>query len=184
MLREQSQSPSTLPPVERPSPPPVYAAPAAVAGAQGRSMGRGPGGERLVSYQPTTMTPASAPSSLPVGFAQQAATIQFNSGSSSLDARDRSVLRDLAQLWRQRGGRLYVVGHASGTGSGNALEAAQINERISQRRAESVASALARYGVPRTALVVSAVGASQPQYAEVRATGIAGNQRVEIYFVN
>jgi len=59
-----------------------------------------------------------------------------------------------------------------------------VNFNVSLNRANAVASELVRQGVPSEAVFVAAMSDSQPLYYEVMPAGDAGNQRVEIHFVN
>ena len=51
-------------------------------------------------------------------------------------------------------------------------------------RANVVARELVRLGIPAQAVFVVALSDSKPLFYEVMPAGDAGNQRVEIYFVN
>lgn len=127
---------------------------------------------------PVTATPGAAPAGM-VG------VIHFAHASISLDGRDRQILRQVAQLWRERGGRLRLVGHASSrTDPLDAQRHAEVNLRISRQRAEAVAAELRQAGVPSDALLVEAVGDRGRVYHEFMTTGEAGNRRVEIYLQN
>jgi len=59
-----------------------------------------------------------------------------------------------------------------------------VNFNVSLNRANAVARELVRQGVPSEAVFVAAMSDSQPLYYEVMPAGDAGNQRVEIRFVN
>ena len=114
---------------------------------------------------------------------RMAATIQFANGSSSLNDRDRRILRDVSVLQRQRGGKVTVIGHAShrtrnmGTDMHN-----RVNQQISRDRADAVARELIRLGVAAGDIQVSAMSDSRPLYYEFMPSGEAGNRRTEIYF--
>jgi outer membrane protein OmpA-like peptidoglycan-associated protein len=56
---------------------------------------------------------------------------------------------------RQNGHRIHVIGYTDTTGS------RKYNQRLSQRRAEAVADALAAQGVPRSAIAVQRRGEDQ-----------------------
>lgn len=114
--------------------------------------------------------------------ATRVATIQFADGSARLDADARQVLGQVAKLQGEKGGTLRVVGHASmRTKPMDPDRHAKVNEEISIARANAVAQQLARLGVKREAIVVSARGDADPAYYEVMETGEAGNRRAEIY---
>ena len=164
------------------------------AGAAGRTVGRGPGGERIISYSPSGpagQAPGTAYGTAAYGGAygtagtgEPIATIQFASGSSALSGGDRAILREVARVWNRQGGTVQVVGHASAdAASTDPGRSAAINQQVSEQRAWTVAEALAAYGVPRDRIVATGAGASLPRYLETRPTGEAGNRRVEILFV-
>jgi outer membrane protein OmpA-like peptidoglycan-associated protein len=112
------------------------------------------------------------------------AVVYFSNGSSRLSARAMEVLRQAAQIQRQWGGRLSVVGHASSrTAVVSYAQHMAINQRLSQARANAVARALVRLGTASDAIGVSAVGSERPIFDESMPTGEAGNRRVEIYLV-
>jgi len=86
-------------------------------------------------------------------------------------------------LQRESGGRpLVVVGHASSrTRDMNPSKHRNVNLRLSQNRANKVARALRRLGIPGQAVQIQAVGDAQPVYYEVMPSGEAGNRRADIY---
>ena len=99
----------------------------------------------------------------------------------SLD-RAMSVLKDVALIQQQQGGRIRLVGHASERTAAVAMgEHDAINQKMSIARANSVARALIGFGAPQGTISVSAVGAQQPVYYEFMPTGEAGNRRVEVF---
>lgn len=110
------------------------------------------------------------------------ATIQFAVGSSSLDGKDRQVLRKVVALQKRYGGSLRVVGHASShTADMSWSRHDAANEKVSEDRARSVSRALMDMGVSGRSIYVGAVSDSQPLYEEVMPSGEAGNRRAEIY---
>ena len=119
------------------------------------------------------------------GGGQLAAIIFFGHGSSDLDARDRSVLRDVAALHQQRGGRLRIVGHASSRTRNTTPDEHQIaNFDMSLVRAEAVQAELLALGVAVEAMTAEALGDAEPVYHEFMPSGEAGNRRVEIFLEN
>jgi len=111
-----------------------------------------------------------------------AGIIYFAHGSASLNATDRSVLRDIVALSRERNARIRVIGHASArTGTVDPVEHRIANLEVSQRRAEAVTAALVRFGSKRDGIRTEARADSLPVYHEFMPTGEAGNRRVEIF---
>ncbi len=108
--------------------------------------------------------------------------IQFRDGSVIVDAGDRSILREISELHQQRGGRIRVVGHASGRlKSSDPARHRLANFELSLGRARNVALAMMELGVDPEILQVVAASASEPAYEEWSPTGEAGNRRVEIF---
>lgn len=119
------------------------------------------------------------------GPGQLAAIIFFPHGSSELDQRGRSILRDLAALRQQRGGSLRVVGHASSrTRNATPDEHQLANFDMSLIRANAVKEELLRLGVEPEAVRAEAIGDAEPVYHEFMPSGEAGNRRVEIFLEN
>jgi outer membrane protein OmpA-like peptidoglycan-associated protein len=113
------------------------------------------------------------------------ASIRFEAGSSKLSSGDRRILRQVVSAYRQRGGGIRVEGHASSrTRNMDQVQHHVVNLNVSLSRANAVARELVRQGVPPQAVFVVAMSDSKPLYYEVMPAGDAGNQRVEIYFVN
>lgn len=112
------------------------------------------------------------------------AVIQFPFGSSALGSRDRSVLRQVADIQARQGGFIKVVGHSSQFTENMPQDRHMlVNFTTSVARAEAVARALRDEGVPPEVIDVSAVGDREPLYLEVMPSGEAGNRRVEIFLV-
>lgn len=112
----------------------------------------------------------------------QVAQIQFGHGSSNLVSSDNNVLSQVAQAWRQTGGILRIIGHASMRTANMTLEEHMaINRQVSERRASAVVSELVALGVNPDAIFVGADGSADPRYYEGIPAGEAGNRRVEIF---
>jgi outer membrane protein OmpA-like peptidoglycan-associated protein len=113
---------------------------------------------------------------------QPVGMIYFRDGSAKLSSDDRKVLRQIADMHKQYGGVVRVIGHASmRTGSMDYASHQKANQRISEARAKAVARQLQRYGVPQAAIQTTAVGDTQPIYAEMMPNGEAANRRAEVY---
>lgn len=127
-------------------------------------------------------TGGGGPSAVQAG--QRVAVVYFRHGSHRLVARDRRVLRRVAELYRERGGRLRVVGHASSrTATLDPIAHRMANLDISLKRAEAVADALVAMDVERADIRVEARANREPVYHEFMPTGEAGNRRAEVYLV-
>ena len=112
----------------------------------------------------------------------QAATLRFPRGSAKLNAKHRSILREVVTTYREHGGTLRVIGHASGrTRNLDPAIREKVNLRISFDRANAVAKELVRLGVRSDKLFVGGRSDREPVYHEFMPAGEAGNQRAEIY---
>ncbi len=140
-------------------------------------------GTAPVVAAPTIAAPAIA--ALPPVGTQLVAVIYFGHSSSRLDGKDRTVLRDVVALRRQRGGTIRVVGHASAhTGVTDQITHDLANFEMSLKRANSVAAELIALGAARDQVRAEARSDKQPIYHEFMSTGQAGNRRVEIFLEN
>lgn len=132
---------------------------------------------------------ASAPAGTlggPSGVAgERVATIRFEMGSAKLDEGERRQIAEIARNFRARGGAIRVEGHASSrTKDMRPVQHSIVNFEVSLSRANAVASELIRQGVPAGSVFVAAMSDSDPIFYEVMPAGEAGNQRVEVFFVN
>ena len=128
----------------------------------------------------------AVPRTLPTGFgrAVRLATIQYGHGSANLDRRDVDILRQVADIQREFGGMLQIIGHASHrVATRDPLSAQLANFNMSLSRANGVAQALMEMGIGAEAISVEAQSDGIPIYAETAPTGEAGNRRVEIFLV-
>jgi len=110
------------------------------------------------------------------------ATIQFANGSADLDSRDRTILRNVVALQRERGGVIRIVGHASSrTANMDPVNHKLVNYEVSNERAEMVAKTLSQMGARAQDIVIVAKADANPLYYEVMPSGEAGNRRTEVY---
>ncbi len=135
-------------------------------------------GLRYALFQPA---PAPAPVAAPVqSVAPAPATARtylvfFDFNRADLTGRAREIIGEAAQNSRRvQSTRIEVAGHADRSGS------PQYNQRLSQRRAEAVASELVSRGVNRSDIGVTAFGESQPLVQTADGVREPQNRRVEI----
>ena len=135
-------------------------------------------GLRYALFQPA---PAVAPVAAPVQPVAPAPTtartylVFFDFNRADLTGRAREIIGEAAQnLRRVQSTRIEVAGHADRSGS------PQYNQRLSQRRAEAVASELVARGVNRGDIGVTAFGESRPLVATADGVREPQNRRVEI----
>jgi len=106
-----------------------------------------------------------------------AAIIRFGDGSSTLGATERDIVRQLAAIHAERGGKIRLVGHASRpAGSMETTNQQLVNFNISLDRATAVAEELIRLGVPSNEVVVEAAGDNQAS------ADAAQDRRVDVLF--
>ena len=99
-------------------------------------------------------------------------------------ARRHFAVREAVAVFRAGGGNgtIKVVGHASSRTPNMTVERhLEVIFQKSQARANAVAQALIRAGVPASKVIVEAVGDSQPIFYESMPKGEAGNRRAEIF---
>ncbi len=135
--------------------------------------------ERTQLRLPEVPVTAAPPGAAAIGLV---GVIYFAHGSARLDANDRSVLRDIVALQRERGGVIRVVGHASAhTEVMGQVKHRLTNFEISLERANAVAAQIVALGADKGQVRAEAKGDTQPVYHEFMPTGEAGNRRVEIF---
>ncbi|HEX9835569.1 MAG TPA: OmpA family protein [Alphaproteobacteria bacterium] len=115
------------------------------------------------------------------GTAIRVATVRFNSGSARLGANDERALQRVAALYRSRGGRVTIVGHASGEGRTASVRHEMANLAVSMDRAVAVARALERYGVPGDRIEITALSDNDPVAREMGPAGEAANRRADVF---
>lgn len=109
-------------------------------------------------------------------------TIYFDNGSSAVDAKYNAALRKVAKMVKENNASVVVYGHASSrTRDTDPVSHKMANFKASAERAQSVAAALKRAGVPASKITVEALSDSQPAYLEVMPEGERLNRRAEIY---
>jgi outer membrane protein OmpA-like peptidoglycan-associated protein len=105
--------------------------------------------------------------------------LQFPSGSAELPERDLPTLDRVTELlkqWPDLSAR--VEGHTDSLGS------AEVNQSLSQQRAESVMQALVRRGIDAGRLSARGYGAERPIASNATDAGRSENRRVEIYVIH
>lgn len=120
----------------------------------------------------------------PAGPAAEAAPtiVFFRHDSAALSAEAKRQIGQIAAAYKEEGGRIRVVGHASQRTKDMPVEKHMlVNFRVSANRAGAVAKELMRLGVDPLALTIDAVGDAQPAFLEAMPAGETGNRRVEIF---
>ena len=112
------------------------------------------------------------------------ATINFNSGSSSLNRDGYKKIMKVLKLANERDAIVKIVGHASTrTKDMDILKHKMVNFIISDKRAQAVASVFVKNKFPLDKLITEAVSDSKPLFHEVMPAGTNANQRTEIYLI-
>jgi outer membrane protein OmpA-like peptidoglycan-associated protein len=102
------------------------------------------------------LAPAAKPQPPEAAAAIKLAEIRFPAGATRLTAGDRPIVAKIAALYRQRPGPLRIVGFA-GNGGGAARQLASF--RTALDRAQAVAAALAKAGIPAAKIKIEAAPA-------------------------
>jgi outer membrane protein OmpA-like peptidoglycan-associated protein len=126
-----------------------------------------------------------APTITATGYQSLVAIIRFDSGSSVLDADDRRIVKELAEAYRERGGRIRLAGYASRDhGGADDTDEMLINFNMSVDRAVAVADELVRQGVASDNIEIDAKGDAASVQVASGELDEAGQRRVEVYFTN
>jgi outer membrane protein OmpA-like peptidoglycan-associated protein len=158
--------------------PAVPAVPAA-AGSRGVT----PSGDVVANLDGVPGTPAGMSAAMNGGV-PPTAVIYFPGDSTGLPAAARAKVREAVAAFRAGGGAgsIKVIGHASSrTGNMTVERHLEVIFQKSQARANAVAQALIKAGVPADKVQIEAVGDSQPIYYESMPKGEEGNRRAEIF---
>ena len=150
------------------------------------ALGAGTSRSATAQFAPQPQVPGTASSGVALANGgAPAAMVRFKAGSAQLTGATRQQVRQVVGMFRERGGAIRVEGHASSrTRNMDPVQHHLVNFNVSLNRANAVANELIRQGVPPESVFVAAMSDSQPLFYEVMPAGDAGNQRVEIHFVN
>ena len=101
-------------------------------------------------------------------------SVQFAFDSAALDGTAKGILREAATMLNAQSGTIYVDGHTCSVGTD------QYNQRLSERRANSVRNYLIEQGVPANRLIARGFGESRPKYSNATEETRKLNRRVEL----
>lgn len=103
----------------------------------------------------------------------QGRVIEFASGSESLTAQWKTTVDELSAALQGNDTQLQIVGHTDNIGD------AEINQALSQRRAESIKAAMVKKGIDAARISTTGFGADKPIASNDTADGRQRNRRIE-----
>ncbi len=112
----------------------------------------------------------------------RADTFYFENGSSVLGSEYKDNIARIAKEAKANNADVIVYGYASSrTRNTDAATHKLANFKVSSERAQNVAAALRKAGVPASKIVVEALSDTAPAYQEVMPEGERLNRRAEVY---
>ncbi len=110
------------------------------------------------------------------------AVVYFPHDSDQVGKSDREALEEVVALYKERGGRLRLVGHSSGqAGTDDEVAQRMVNLDLSLKRANAVATTLVDLGAEKDKLLIEAKADSEPASDDANVGGEGNNRRVEIF---
>jgi OmpA-OmpF porin, OOP family len=159
----------TPPPAPVVTPPPEPATPPATGG----SGTGGSGMEKLRVNDASGLREAFNGPNATQGFVLDG--VEFQTGSARLTAKGEKMVDELGGLMKEKdGSRVSITGYTDSTGS------ADVNQRLSQERANSVRSSLVRDGIAEDRIEASGEGAANPIASNDTPQGRVQNRRIEV----
>lgn len=130
--------------------------------------------ESVENAKVETITDANGFEAIKVTFASG---ILFDTNSATLSDESKASLSQFASKLEDLGSTadITVLGHTDNTGS------AEVNEKLSQKRADAVKKYLAKCGLDSSHLYAQGMSYNQPVASNDTVEGRAQNRRVEIY---
>lgn len=111
-----------------------------------------------------------------------AETFYFDNGSSSLQNGSNAKIRQIVREAKRNNAFVRVMGYSSSrTRNTDMASHKMANFKVSLARAEAVATALRRAGMPANKILVEAMSDNRPAYLEVMPEGERLNRRAEVY---
>lgn len=105
-------------------------------------------------------------------------SVVFSSGKSTLLPTAQKRLDEVVAALKDDPRPITIVGHTDSVGND------EMNEQLSQKRAESVRNYLVAHGIPESKVQAQGMGEAQPIADNKSAEGRANNRRVEIILAN
>ncbi len=163
--------------------PAVPAVPAGGKGAAAAAANSNVGGDVVANLDAVPGTPLGMSASMNGGV-PPTAVVYFPGDTTNLPKAAQARVREAVAAFRASGGggTVKVIGHSSSrTGDMSVERHLEVIFQKSQARANAVAQALIKAGVPADRVQIEAVGDSQPIFYESMPKGEAGNRRAEIF---
>jgi outer membrane protein OmpA-like peptidoglycan-associated protein len=163
--------------------PAVPAVPAGGKGGRDAALNSNMGGDVVANLDAVPGTPTGMSASMNGGV-PPTAIVYFPGDSTNLPSAAQAKVREAVAAFRAGGGAgtIKVVGHSSSRTPDMSVERhLEVIFQKSQARANAVAQALIKAGVPADRVQIEAVGDSQPIFYESMPKGEAGNRRAEIF---
>ncbi len=108
--------------------------------------------------------------------------VYFAHDSDQVGTSDRALLEAVIAVYKERGGRLRLVGQSSAqTSTEDEVAQRMVNLDLSLKRANAVATTLLDLGAEKAKLMIEAKADSEPASGEVIVGGEGSNRRVEIF---
>jgi outer membrane protein OmpA-like peptidoglycan-associated protein len=155
----------------------------AVPAAAGRRGASGSSSDVVANLDASPGSPAGMAASMNGGV-PPTAIVYFPGDTTALPAAARAKVRDAVAAFQAGGSAVTVkvVGHSSSRTPNMPVERhLEVIFQKSQARANAVAQALIKAGVPADRVQIEAVGDSQPIFYESMPKGEDGNRRAEIF---
>jgi outer membrane protein OmpA-like peptidoglycan-associated protein len=131
----------------------------------------------IYRFAPPAAVPVAAPAPPPPPAPPQLFLVFFDWDRADITPAGMDVVRQAASVYKSGGSvRVQVTGYTDLSGS------AAYNQRLSMRRANNVANALASFGVVRSDMAVSGRGENDPRVPTAQGVREPQNRRVEIVF--
>jgi outer membrane protein OmpA-like peptidoglycan-associated protein len=110
------------------------------------------------------------------------AVVYFPHDSDQVGKSDRELLEEVVALYKERGGRLRLVGHSSGqAGTDDEVAQRMVNLDLSLKRANAVATTLLDLGAEKDKLLIEAKADGKPAGDDANVGGESGGRKVEIF---
>jgi len=101
-------------------------------------------------------------------------SIQFALNSAEITRESAAILNEVANILKQRNSSVEVAGHTCSIGGDVP------NQRLSERRADSVKAYLVKHGIPAATITTRGYGKTMPKYDNSTDEGRRMNRRAEI----